>query len=246
MPIPSARAYSHHTARRPAAAGFNAHQRTSASTAEPDGMGTRRHERCSASQRQPGPPQRADDLGSPPFLLAHHQCRPRSPRRSEWSCSRARSPSAGGGCAVLPGNQQRQLAVGRSLDSFCYRQRRARVRGSARRRGRPPGGPSSLVSRYPFHPRRSNDPVRLCRRPGSRTGVAMTPQSEETKRFVSRHVIGPSNDQFPWAIGNHDCPSAGAPVRRERWRAAAVCDSGRPPVCVACRRNRAMRGRGWR
>src|SRR5215510_13555881 len=43
-----------------------------------------------------------------------------------------------------PAISQRQLAVGRSLDSFCYRQRRARVRGSARRRGRPPGGPSNL------------------------------------------------------------------------------------------------------
>src|SRR5262245_2779821 len=43
-----------------------------------------------------------------------------------------------------PAISQRQLAAGRSLESFCYRQRRARVRGSARRRGRPPGAPSNL------------------------------------------------------------------------------------------------------
>ena len=53
-----------------------------------------------------------------------------------------------------PAISQRELAAGRSLDSFCYCQRRARVRGSARRRGRPPGGPSNLVSRYSLHPRR--------------------------------------------------------------------------------------------
>src|SRR5215831_4163784 len=44
-----------------------------------------------------------------------------------------------------PAISQHQLAAGRSLDSFCYRQRRARVRGSARRQGRPPGGPYSRV-----------------------------------------------------------------------------------------------------